>query len=62
MEKIQTHLNTIEAWKTELVSLSKQDIVHELDRRTTPIFSTLLKTIQQQEQRISILEEKISKN
>jgi streptomycin 6-kinase len=62
MEKIQSHLNTIEQWKTELVQVSKQDIVNELYRRCTPIFQTLLKTIQQQEQRISILEEKLNKN
>lgn len=62
MEKIQTHLNTIEEWKTELVQVSKKDIVNELAKRCTPIFQTLLETIQQQEQRISILEEKLNKN
>ena len=59
MEEIETHLNTIEKWKTESVPLSKKDIVEELYKRTTPIFKSLLTTIQQQEQRISKLEEKI---
>lgn len=60
MEKIETHLNTIEQWKTELVQLSRQDIIHELDRRVSPIFQTLLTVIQEQEQRISKLEEKLN--
>ena len=59
MEEIETHLNTIEKWKTEPVPVSKKDIVEELYKRTTPIFKSLLTTIQQQEQRISKLEEKI---
>lgn len=62
MEKVQSHLNTIEQWKTDSVQVSKQDIVNELYRRCTPIFQTLLETIQQQEQRILILEEKTNKN
>ena len=59
MEEIETHLNTIEKWKTEPVPVSKKDIVEKLYKRTTPIFRSLLTTIQQQEQRISKLEEKI---
>ena len=60
MDNIQTHLNTIEQWNKELVPVSKKDIVHELHKRTKPIFQTLLTVIQQQEQRISILEKKLN--
>jgi len=58
-QKINIHLNDIERWKTEAVQLSKQDIVHELYTRTTPIFRTLLQTIQWQQERISKLEEQL---
>jgi len=60
MAEIEAHLNTIQNWKTELVQVSKQDIVRELARRTTPIFTTLLQTIQQQQERITKLEEKLN--
>jgi len=59
MAEIEAHLNTVQNWKTELVQVSKQDIVRELASRTTPIFTTLLQTIQQQQERITKLEEKL---
>jgi len=60
MAEIEAHLNTVQNWKTELVQVSKQDIVRELASRTTPIFTTLLQTIQQQQERITKLEEKLN--
>lgn len=60
MAEIEAHLNTIQNWKTELVQVSKQDIVRELSSRTTPIFTTLLQTIQQQQERITTLEGKLN--
>lgn len=60
MSEIEAHLDTIESWRTAQVQVSKEIVVRELYNRTTPIFKTLLETIQRQEQRISKLQEQIN--